>query len=98
MRHGLEADLVVNPEGMTKPIRQDIEEWLQKLSSYETTLGYGPYIKTLRDILSRGNSSQRQRAVFAATNSLGDVVQHNIDEFERNAPSWNNSAYDLKRA
>jgi glutamate---cysteine ligase / carboxylate-amine ligase len=88
MRHGLEALLVANPDGETKPIRQDIEEWLTKLAPYESAMNYQAHVKTLREILARGNSSERQRVVFAATGSLQEVVRHNIEEFEQGMPIW----------
>lgn len=88
MRYGLDAVLVTNIDGETKPVRQDIEEWLEKTSSYMKSLGYEAYIATLRDILSKGNSSMRQRAVFAKTGSLEEVVRHNINEFTMRTPIW----------
>lgn len=88
MRHGLEADLVIKPQGETRPIRQDIEDWLQKTAAYQHSLGYSGYVETLRQILAQGNSSQRQRAVFDATGSLEEVVKHNIREFQDRVPAW----------
>lgn len=88
MRYGLDAVLVTNIDGNTKPVRQDIEEWLTKTSGYMESLGYGKYIKTLREILVKGNSSMRQRAVFAASGSLEAVVKHNVREFLQCTPIW----------
>lgn len=93
MRHGLSADIVATVEGDTKPVAQDIEEWLEKLQPYVATLGYGQYIDTLRGILKHGNSTSRQRAVFERTQSLQDVVQFNVREFNARAPIWD----DLRR-
>jgi carboxylate-amine ligase len=88
MRHGLEADLVTNLEGNVKPIRTDIDEWLQKLRPYIEKLGYEKYIATLRDILAKGNSSTRQRAVYAKRTLLKDVAQFNADECVAGTPLW----------
>lgn len=88
IRHGLEADLVSNLEGDIQPIRQSIEEWLDKLSGYAARLGYEPYVTTLRRILSEGNSSARQRAVYDQTRSLQEVVRFNIEEWQARAPRW----------
>lgn len=88
MRHGLEAELVMDNEGTTKPIRQDTEEWLDKLAPYITRLGYKPYIATLREILEHGTSSERQRRVHRETGSLSAVAQYNNDEFRAGAPIW----------
>lgn len=88
MRYGLDAELVLNMQGETKPIRKDIEDWLHKTAKYRETLDYGKYIQTLRQILANGNSSHRQRRVFEETGSLQTVVRHNIDEFESRHPIW----------
>jgi carboxylate-amine ligase len=88
IRHGLNAQLVANGSGDLKPLRTDIEEWLSKLSPYIARLGYGHYIRTLHDILSQGNSTERQRAVFAATGSLEAVVAQTIEEHACGVPSW----------
>lgn len=88
MRYGLDAEFVTNLDGDIKVIRQDIEEWLTKLSPYIDKLNYYSYAKTLRDICMRGNSSMRQRAVFAEKGSLQEVVKYNIREFEERRPEW----------
>ncbi|PZP84057.1 MAG: carboxylate--amine ligase [Azospirillum brasilense] len=88
IRHGLEAELVTNNQGATKPIRQDIEEWLTKIAPYTDALGYSGYIATLRDIMAQGTSSERQRAVFARTQSLQEVARHNAHEFAKGHPVW----------
>lgn len=86
IRRGLEANLVTDVEGNTKPIKQDILEWLDKLAPYEKKLGYQTYIKDLRNIIENGNSSVRQRKVFAINKSLEDVVKFNVQEFLERTP------------
>lgn len=88
MRHGLGANMVVNIEGQTKPIINEIEEWLLKTESYSKILGYGVYVDTIRKIVAKGNSTTRQRAVYTATGSLQAVVKHNIQEFSHRTPLW----------
>lgn len=88
IRHGLDAQLITNPDGDTKPIRQDILQWIEKLSEYSKRLGYEKYVKTLQDILEHGNSSARQLAVYNKTNSLQEVVKFNIAEFNQKKPIW----------
>lgn len=88
IRHGLDAELVMNNQGGTKLLRQDIEEWLVKLAPYIQRLNYGPYIDTLRGILKNGTSTDRQRAVFARTQSLEAVARHNAEEFRAGSPIW----------
>jgi carboxylate-amine ligase len=90
MRYGLDAELVTHLEGDTKNIRQDIEDWLIRLDPYIQKLHYHSYVKTLRGICTNGNSSARQRAVYAQTQSLREVVKHNIREFTERTPLWDN--------
>ena len=71
-----------------KPLRDDIEDWLRKVEPYAAQLGYSDYLHTLRQILERGNSATRQRAIFAKTGSLDEVVKFNMREFKAAAPLW----------
>lgn len=87
IRHGLEADLVMSNEGATKPIRKDIEDWLEKLAPYIAKADYGDYVATLRNILQQGTSSERQRVAFKQ-GGLQAVAQHNVEEFRRGMPIW----------
>lgn len=86
MRYGLEASLVASMDGAVKRVDDDIREWLDKLMSYAVKLGYQPYVDALRRILVHGNSSQRQRAVYQATQSLEAVVRHNVAEYRARQP------------
>lgn len=92
MRHGMDAEMVVNPQGITKSIRRDIEDWLHKTAAHRDALNYGKYVQVLRQIIAHGNSSQRQRAIFAGKSSLQEVVRHNIREFEKRTPVWDTQA------
>ena len=89
IRHGLHADLVVDFDGATKPISEDILQWLDKLAIYEKKLGYKKYVDVLREIISKGNSSNRQRKIHADNNSFSDVVKFNVEEFLARKPVWN---------
>jgi carboxylate-amine ligase len=88
IRHGLKADLVVNLDGSTRAISTDILQWLDKLNSYEKKLGYSNYCKTLRNMVEKGNSTERQRKIHASSKSLEEVVKFNIDEFKNRSPIW----------
>ena len=39
IRYGLDADLVMNTDGKTKLLRDDIKEWVEKLQPYAQKLG-----------------------------------------------------------
>ena len=88
VRFGLDAKLVTHLDGSVKPLREDVLDWCQRIAGNVAALGYEPYFATLRQILADGNSSMRQRAVFARTGSLEQVVQQNIAEFRARAPLW----------
>ena len=86
IRHGLEAELVVNLSGETKSIKQDILEWLEKLVPYEKKLAYKKYVDAIKNIIENGNSTMRQRQIYEKSNSLHDVVKFNIKEFLNKKP------------
>lgn len=89
IRYGLNAELITNTEGDVKAIKEDILEWLNKLQPTTKKLGYEKYVETLKNIVEKGNSSDRQLKVFNKTNSLEEVVKFNIKEFEQRSPIWN---------
>lgn len=88
IRHGLDAQLIVDTEGATKPIAHDILEWLEKLKPYQKKLGYQQYCNTLQKVIERGGSSFRQREIYGKTNSLQDVVKFNVEEFVSRSPIY----------
>ncbi|NBV05834.1 MAG: hypothetical protein EBS06_01175 [Proteobacteria bacterium] len=62
--------------------------WLDINKDYAKKFGYESYLKTLREIMSRGISSDCQRAVYNKTNSIKEVVKLNIQEFLSQSPIW----------
>lgn len=88
MRHGLEANLVMNKEGKTKSVREDIEEWVERVKPYTEKLGYQRYMADLLEITRNGNSAERQRKIHQRTDSLEEVVKLTVDEFMAQTPHW----------
>lgn len=88
IRYGLDAELVMNTEGKTKPMREDLQEWFEKLIPYIKKLNYASYFCTLKMIMSSGTSSERQRKVFAQNHCLEDIVKHNVNEFLLMTPQY----------
>ncbi|KTD03114.1 carboxylate-amine ligase [Legionella feeleii] len=88
IRYGLDAELVMNTDGKIKLMRNDLEEWVEKLQPYIKQLNYQHYFSTLQTILTRGTSSERQRNVFAQTNCFKEVVKHNVNEFLQQEPLY----------
>ncbi|KTD71552.1 glutamate-cysteine ligase, partial [Legionella tucsonensis] len=88
IRYGLDAELVMNTDGKTKLMREDINEWIEKLNPYIKQLGYESYFSTLQVIMNSGTSSERQRKVFAHNNCFKETVKHNINEFLLQTPLY----------
>lgn len=88
IRYGLDAEIVMNTEGKTKLMREDITEWLEKLKPYIEQLNYQSYFSNLNMILNAGTSSERQRKVFAQKYCLNDIVKHNVSEFLLQTPLY----------
>ncbi|OEH45159.1 putative glutamate--cysteine ligase 2 [Legionella parisiensis] len=88
IRYGLDAELVMNTEGKTKLMREDINEWIEKLNPYIKKLDYQNYFSTLQVIMDSGTSSERQRKVFAHYDCLKEIVKHNINEFLLQTPQY----------
>ncbi len=88
IRHGLDADLVMNVEGDNQPIRGDILGWIEKIEPYSMKLGYASHMEVLRTICAMGSSAARQRAVFTRNKSLREVTQLNMEEFAARRPLW----------
>ena len=88
MRYGLDADLVINNSGDTKPIRADIENWHERLKPFYDRLGYGRYGETLLNILAKGNGASRQRHAFRKAGTLQAVYALAIHELEKDQPIW----------
>jgi glutamate---cysteine ligase / carboxylate-amine ligase len=81
-RHGLDADLVFNDMGETRPLREDIELTLKKLQPIADRLGYQYYFLSLRRQLKREPSYKRQKQVYESTGSLKEVTRSLIEEFK----------------
>lgn len=88
MRYGLKAELVINNQGETRPIAQDMEMWIERLLPFMERYNYGSYLDVLEKILERGNSSQRQQELWHATHNLETIARFNCDEFLAQTPLW----------
>ncbi|WP_058534657.1 carboxylate-amine ligase [Legionella saoudiensis] len=95
IRYGLDAELLMNTEGKTKLMREDIHEWIDKLAPYIKRFNYQTYFSTLKMIMEAGTSSERQRRVFAHNGSLKDIVKHNISEFLLQTPLYRRETVSL---
>jgi len=87
-RHGLEANVVVDDNGNTMSMRENIEQTLHSLKDIGLTLGYGEYFTVLKRLLASGGIYTRQRKIHAQTGSLEKVAQLSSLEFELDKPYY----------
>ncbi|MBA3854149.1 MAG: carboxylate--amine ligase [Gemmatimonas sp.] len=87
-RHGMDAELVTANDGTHSPARIYLARMLDELIADGHFDGQSRHASHLRAIAKgAATSSERQRAVFAATNSLEAVAQSVADEFEEDVLS-----------
>lgn len=80
-RHGLDASIVVDATGRTRPITNLIEEAVEELMPFARRLDCAAELESIHGILAAGTSATRQRRVLADTGSLEDVVRALRAEF-----------------
>ncbi|WP_276366399.1 YbdK family carboxylate-amine ligase [Chryseolinea sp. H1M3-3] len=88
IRYGLHAQVVVARNGKTKLLYKDIQDWIKAIEPYVKELKYVEHINVIKEIIEKGNSSERQYKIFEATNDLKEVIRHNVKEFESGHPLW----------
>jgi carboxylate-amine ligase len=87
-RYGLDADIIVDDQGGTQPLRQSLTELLAELEPVADRLGCAEQLAGTHEVLALGPSYQRQRRV--AKNHGGDlhaVVDSLIDEMRTGRPA-----------
>jgi carboxylate-amine ligase len=86
-RYGLEADLIVDNEGRTEPLRDLIAELVDDLQPIAERLGCSRELLRAKQIIEVGPSYLRQRrAAEAAGGDLHAVVDSLLAEMRNNAP------------
>lgn len=82
-RHGMDAELVIANDGTHAPARAYLARTLDELIADGHLDAESRHLDHLRGIAAGGpTSADRQRAVYAATDSLEAVAQSVADEFE----------------
>lgn len=92
IRYGLDAELVVDEQGHVVPVRELILGVMEDVEDLAAAEGYDGFLGAIDDVLAKGNSSERQRAVLKATGSFEAVVRHNIEELRSGGPIWSTRA------
>lgn len=82
-RRGLEAEILIDNDGNTKNLRQDINDLVQAMSADMKELGYENYIQELmtRDLMNP--SYEIQRSVYEKSGSIENVVDTLCETFEK---------------
>jgi carboxylate-amine ligase len=85
-RHGLDASMVVDSTGRTRPITNLIEEAVEELMPFARRLDCADELNGIHAILATGTSARRQRRVLDQHGDLRDVVRALRAEFATDTP------------
>lgn len=88
IRYGLDAVLVRIGSLELVPVRQRLFRWMERLSPLADELGYPEWPGHMHELVTLGNSADRQRAVYRKERDLHAVIRHNLLEFESGRPDW----------
>lgn len=80
-RYGLDAIVITDDAGATAPIRDELYELVRELEPVAGRLGCGAELGVVSEVLERGASYERQRAVMADGGGLTEVVDALVTEF-----------------
>ncbi|MUL39672.1 glutamate--cysteine ligase [Streptomonospora sp. PA3] len=80
-RYGLDARIITDDRGRTMPLRDDLHELLRELEPVAARLGCAEDLGVAAEILDKGASYERQRAVIDDGGTLNDVVDSLVAEF-----------------
>jgi glutamate---cysteine ligase / carboxylate-amine ligase len=80
-RYGLDAIVITDSSGATAPLRDELYELFRMLQPVAERLGCAAELQVVNEVLERGASYERQRAVMAAGGRLTNVVDALVTEF-----------------
>lgn len=80
-RYGLDARIITDERGHTMPLRDDLHELLRELEPVAARLGCAEDLGVVSEVLDKGASYERQRAVIDGGGTLNDVVDSLVAEF-----------------
>ncbi|GHD19067.1 putative glutamate--cysteine ligase 2 [Nocardiopsis kunsanensis] len=73
-RYGLDARVITDARGTTVPLRDDLYELVRELGPTAARLGCAEDLDLVSEVMDKGASYERQRAVVADGGSISDVV------------------------
>ena len=80
-RYGLDAIVITDAAGSTAPLRDELYELYQEIKPVAQRLGCADELDVLSEVVEKGASYERQRAVVATGGGLMDVVDALVTEF-----------------
>lgn len=86
-RYGLDARVITDAHGTTVPLRDDLYELVRDLRPTAARLGCAEDLDLVSEILDKGASYERQRAVVADGGSISDVVDLLVAELRSGDPT-----------
>lgn len=78
-RYGLSAD-IISPAGDPVPLRSEVDRWLQELAPLADDLGCSRELAVASELLTSGNSAERQRRLLATGADLQALVDAMVAE------------------
>ncbi len=87
-RYGLEAEVLVDNDGHTAPLRGEVLRWIEKLRPEAAGRGTERSFATLERMTEQGCSYERQRRVFRKAGTLKAVAEALVEEFRTNRPVY----------
>jgi carboxylate-amine ligase len=85
-RYGIDAELIVDDDGTTRPVRDLVTDLTNTLAPVAAELDCEQELAEVREILRVGPSYVRQRRLVDAGGSLTDVVGLLVDEMKQGRP------------
>jgi carboxylate-amine ligase len=73
-RHGLDAELVVLPDGERAPVRRTAATLLERLTGHAEALDCSAELQTIGEMLEKGNGAKRQTLVYEANHDLQELM------------------------
>jgi carboxylate-amine ligase len=89
-RNGLEGMIIINEEGDRRKIGDDVLDLVEKLTPVAERLNCIEELRFVEQIVMRGASTTRQRAVYSEAHDLRSVVDSLVNELRTDVPLYAN--------
>lgn len=81
IRWGLDADMIVDEEGLVRPLRHELADLIGQLEPHAQQLGCAGHLRHVSHMVLGGNSAQRQRETFRLEPNLASMTQALVQEW-----------------